>query len=83
MINGVASWLFNLMLWGAIVTLAVLIYETLNRGFLADQLNSMHSLIGLGWLPVVSFASAKVLACRDVSPAWDRASHTEPNPESP
>ena len=54
MINGVASWLFNLMLWGAIVTLAVLIYETLNRGFLADQLNSMHALIGRGVVAVVS-----------------------------
>jgi hypothetical protein len=54
MINDVASWLFNLMLWGAIITLAVLLYELSNRGFLADQLNSMSALIGLGVVAVVS-----------------------------
>jgi hypothetical protein len=54
MINGVASWLFNLMLWGAIVTFAVLLYETMNRGFLADQVNSMNALIAFGAVAVVS-----------------------------
>jgi hypothetical protein len=32
----------------------VLLYETLNRGFLADQLNSIHALIGLGAVAVLS-----------------------------
>jgi hypothetical protein len=54
MINGVASWLFNVMLWGAIVTLVVLIYETMNRGFLADQINAVSALIGFGVVAVMS-----------------------------
>lgn len=54
MVNGVASWLFNLMLWGAIVAFVVLVYETMNRGFLADQVNAVNALIGFGVVAVVS-----------------------------
>ena len=54
MVNGVASWLFNLMLWGAIVAFVVLLYETMNRGFLADQVNAVNALIGFGVVAVVS-----------------------------
>ncbi len=54
MVNGVAGWLFNLMLWGAIVAFVVLLYETMNRGFLADQVNAVNALIGFGVVAVVS-----------------------------
>jgi hypothetical protein len=54
MLNGVATWLFNLMLWGAIVSFVMLLYETMNRGFLADQVNAMHALIGIGVIAFVS-----------------------------
>jgi hypothetical protein len=52
--NSVSSWLFNLMLWGAIVTFAILIYEKLNPGFLTDAANAMTALIAIGVVVVVS-----------------------------
>ena len=42
------------MLWGAIVTLAVLIYDKLNPGFLASSANAMTALIAVGVVVVVS-----------------------------
>ena len=54
MVNDVASWVFNLMLWGGIIAFAVLLYETLNPGFLVNQVDSMRALIGVGVIAVVS-----------------------------
>jgi hypothetical protein len=53
--NSVSTWIFNLMLWGAIVTFAVLIYDKLNPGFLASSANTMTALVAVG---VVAVASA-------------------------
>jgi hypothetical protein len=52
--NSVSSWIFNLMLWGAIVTLAVLIYDKIDPGFLASSANAMTALIAIGVVVVVS-----------------------------
>jgi hypothetical protein len=54
MINGVATWIFNLMLWGAIVTLGVLLYDTWQPGLLAGHVNSMNALIATGAVAVMS-----------------------------
>ena len=40
MVNTFSDWLFNVILWGAIVALVVLVYETfLARGFLMSQVD--------------------------------------------
>ncbi|MET0653394.1 MAG: hypothetical protein ABWY63_12845 [Hyphomicrobiaceae bacterium] len=52
--NSVASWLFNLMFLGAIVTLAVLLYGTQNPGFLASSTNAVVALVSAGVVAVVS-----------------------------
>ena len=52
--NSVSSWLFNLMLWGAIVSFAILIYEKLNPGFLTSAANAMNALIAVGVVVVIS-----------------------------
>ena len=52
--NSISSWLFNLMFLGAIVTLAVLMYDTLNPGFLASSANAMVALVSVGVVAVVS-----------------------------
>jgi hypothetical protein len=52
--NSISSWIFNLMLWGAIVTFAVLIYDKLNPGFLASSANAMTALVAIGVVVVVS-----------------------------
>jgi hypothetical protein len=52
--NTVSSWLFNLMLWGAIVTFVVLIYDKLNPGFLAGSVNALTALIAIGAVAVLS-----------------------------
>ncbi len=52
--NSISSWIFNLMLLGAIVTLAVLMYDKLNPGFLASSANAMVALVAIGVVVVVS-----------------------------
>ena len=52
--NTVSNWLFNLMLWGAIVTFAILIYEKMNPGFLANAATAMNALIAVGVVVVIS-----------------------------
>ena len=55
MVNTFSGWLFNVMLWGAIVALVVLMYETfLARGFLMSQVDLMKAGIGLGVVALVS-----------------------------
>jgi hypothetical protein len=52
--NSVSTWLFNLMLWGALVTLAVLIYDKLDPGFLAGSVNLVNALVAVAVVAVVS-----------------------------
>jgi len=52
--NTVSNWLFNLMLWGAIVTFAILLYDKLNPGFLTSAANAMTALITIGVVVVIS-----------------------------
>ena len=52
--NSVSSWLFNLMLWGALVSFAILIYEKLNPGFLTGAANATTALIAVGVVVVIS-----------------------------
>ena len=52
--NSISNWLFNVMFLGAIVTLAVLVYATLNPGFLASSANAMVALVSVGVVVVVS-----------------------------
>jgi hypothetical protein len=51
MVNPFASWLFNLMFWGAIITLAVLLYATYTSPSFID---GMNALIALGVVAVLS-----------------------------
>jgi hypothetical protein len=55
MVKSFSDWLCNLIVWGAIVTLAVLVYETfLARGFLANQANAIGALVAAGVIAVLS-----------------------------
>ena len=46
MLNDFPTWLFNVMVWGAIFVLVALLIETyVSRGFLSNGLNA---IIGLG-----------------------------------
>jgi hypothetical protein len=52
--NSVSTWLFNFILWGALVTLAVLIYDKLNPGFLTGSVNVLAALIAVVAVAAVS-----------------------------
>jgi hypothetical protein len=52
--NSISSWLFNVMFLGAIVTFAVLVYATMNPGFLTSSTNAMVAVISAGVVAVVS-----------------------------
>ena len=55
MLNGVADWIFNVMVWGAVVTLLVLLYETfLSPGFLAAQFGLVAALLTIAVVAVLS-----------------------------
>ena len=55
MLNSFSNWLCNLMVWGAIVTLVVLLYETFAaRGFLANEANAITALTAVGLVAVAS-----------------------------
>ncbi len=54
MVNSFSGWLFNVMLWGAIVTFALLLSETTSQGFLAGQLDQIRALIGVGVVAVLA-----------------------------
>lgn len=55
MVKSFSDWLCNLMVWGAIATLAVLVYETfLARGFLANQTDAISALVAVGIIAVLS-----------------------------
>ena len=51
MLNTFSGWLFNILLWGAIVTFAILCYHTFAAPILD---NSMNALIALGVVAVIS-----------------------------
>ena len=48
MVNTFSGWLFNLIIWGSVVTLILLLSEVISHGFLAGQLDQIRALIGLG-----------------------------------
>jgi hypothetical protein len=48
MVNTFSGWLFNLIIWGAVVTFVLLLSEITSHGFLASQLDQIRALIGLG-----------------------------------
>ena len=55
MVNTFSDWLFNVILWGAIVALVVLVYETfLARGFLMSQVDLIKAGISFGVVVLVS-----------------------------
>ena len=52
MINSLSDWLCNVMLWGAILSAAALLYETfVSQGLIG---NGVYSLIGLALIAVLS-----------------------------
>ena len=52
MINSLSDWLCNVMLWGAVLAAAALLYETfMSRGFIG---NGLYDLVGLGLIVVLS-----------------------------
>jgi hypothetical protein len=55
MVNSFADWLCNVLVWAAIVTLAVLLYETLlSRGFLDNAVNPVNGLIAIAVVAMLS-----------------------------
>jgi len=55
MLNTFSGWLFNLILWGSIISLALLLYETfVSRGFLANDINTINAAIGAAVIAVLS-----------------------------
>ena len=54
MVDSFSSWLFNVILWGAIVSLILLLSETAWRGFLASELDGIRALIGAGVIAVLA-----------------------------
>ena len=51
MLNTFSGWLFNILLWGAIVAVAALFYHTFSAPVLD---NGMNALIALGVIAVIS-----------------------------
>ena len=54
MVDSFSGWLFNVILWGAIVTFVLLLSETAWRGFLASEIDQMRALIGAGVIAVLA-----------------------------
>jgi hypothetical protein len=55
MLNSFSNWLCNLMVWGAVITFALLLYEAFaSKGFLANQVDQVGALIAVGVVAVVS-----------------------------
>jgi hypothetical protein len=55
MVNSFADWICNVMVWGAIVALIVLIYEAfVSRGFLVEGANMVTSLIAVAVVAVLA-----------------------------
>ena len=50
MLNTFSSWLFNVMLWGAILSLGALSYQV----YVGPIITGMNALIGLGAILVIS-----------------------------
>ena len=50
MLNSFSDWLFNVMLWGAIIALAALTYHS----FVGPILTGLNALIGLAVILVIS-----------------------------
>jgi hypothetical protein len=48
MVNSFAGWLFNVIGWGAYITLVLLLSETAWPGSLASHIDGMRALIGAG-----------------------------------
>ena len=55
MVRSVADWLCNVLVWGAIVALAILLYEAFFvRGFLAGAATPMSAGIAIAVVAVLS-----------------------------
>jgi len=55
MLNSFSSWLFNVMLWGAVITLGALSYHV----YVGPVLTGLNALIGLGAVLVLSLVWPK------------------------
>ncbi len=55
MVSSVSDWLCNVMVWGAIVAFAALLYDSfVARGFLADAANPISGAIAVVVVVVLS-----------------------------
>ena len=54
MVNTFSDWLFNVILWGSIATLILLLVETGSRGFLESQVDQIKGLIGVVVIAVLA-----------------------------
>jgi hypothetical protein len=55
MVKSFADWLCNVLVWGAIVTLAALLYEAfVSRGFLANEVNMLNALLAVGAVAILA-----------------------------
>jgi hypothetical protein len=55
MVNNIADWLCNVMIWTAIITFVALLYETfVSRGFLDHLANPVNGLIAVAVVGMLS-----------------------------
>jgi hypothetical protein len=47
MVDSFSDWLFNVLIWGAIVSLILLLAETTWRGMLANEVDAIRAAIGV------------------------------------
>ena len=62
MVSSFADWLCNVLVWSAIISFAVLFYDTfIARGFLASAATPVSAGVALGAVVVLSVALAEIL----------------------
>jgi len=54
MVNTFSDWLFNVILWGSVAALVLLIIETVSRGFLDSQADPIRASIAVGAIAVLA-----------------------------
>jgi hypothetical protein len=54
MVDSFSDWLFNVLIWGAIVSLILLLAETAWRGVLASELDAIRAAISVVVIAVLA-----------------------------
>ena len=54
MLNDTATWIFNVMLLGAAVTIPLLLYDTANPGFLVGPIGMVSAIVAFGGAALIA-----------------------------